>query len=99
MDQKNFKANKFDGYAMAFWLAQKCQQRDNQADKAAHCGNKRTIKQGTLADVLATETTIVNQYATLKGYLKIVVKLFYVTFIRKKSNSSVPILRGVFFVQ
>ncbi len=101
MSKKNNKKrlNEFDGYALAFWLAQKCNQRDKHSNKATDGSYNRTIKQDTLAEVLATETTLVNQYATLVGYLKVVFKLFYITFIRKKSNGSVPILRGAFFVQ
>lgn len=95
--QQNLK--KFDAYAMAFWLAQQCNYREQHADKATYSGDYRTIEQSALASVLASETTVVNQYATFVGYLKVIAKIFYITFVRKEKDRPAPILRGVFFIQ
>ncbi len=97
MNPKN--KQEFDSWATALWLAQKCRQSDKQAEQATDGGDDTAVTQKTLASVLASETTLVNEYATLVGYLKVVARLFYVTFFRKKRDGSVPILRGIFFIQ
>lgn len=93
MNPKN--KQEFDSYGMALWLTQECRKRDEKTPDSYDYA----VTQGMLASVLASETTLVNEYATLVGYLKVVARLFYVTFFRKKRDGSVPILRGIFFIQ
>ena len=93
MNPKN--KQEFDSYGMALWLTQECRKRDEKTPDSYDYA----VTQKTLASVLASETTLVNEYATLVGYLKVVARLFYVTFFRKKRDGSVPILRGIFFIQ
>lgn len=93
MNPKN--KQEFESYGMALWLTQECRKRDEKTPDS----DDYAVTQGMLASVLASETTLVNEYTTLVGYLKVVARLFYVTFIRKKRDGSVPILRGLFFIQ
>ena len=97
MNPKN--KQEFDSWAMALWLAQECRQSDKQAEQATDGGDDTAVTQKTLASVLASETTLVNEYATLVGYLKVVARLFRLTFFRKKLDGTAPILRGLFFIQ
>lgn len=97
--KENKQKKKYDGYALSVCLANKCYQRNEQTYKTAHGCYNRTINQDTLADVLAEETTVVNEYATPIGYLKICVILFKVTFLHKKGKHGTPILKGFFLIQ
>ena len=96
---ENQQRKRYDGYALSVWLANKCYQRDHQTNEAANGGYNRTISQDTLADVLSEETTVVNEYATTVGYLKICVELFKVAFLHKKGKYGMPILKGFFLIQ
>ena len=90
---------KYDSWTMAHWLTYKCRQCNKQAEQAADGGDEAAVTQDSLASVLASETTLVNEYATFIGYLKVVARLFYITFLHKKRDGSAPILRGFFFIQ
>ena len=70
LDEKRFEA-----YALSVYLANECYKRDNQSGKTANRGYDGTIKQNTLASVLADKATIVSQRLTFIGYLKIAVTL------------------------
>ena len=93
MNPKN--KQEFDSYGMALWLTQECRKRDEKTPDSYDYA----VTQGMLAEVLASETTLVNEYATLVGYLKVVARLFRLTFFRKKLDGTAPILRGLFFIQ
>lgn len=93
MGSKN--KQEFESYGMALWLTQECRKRDEKTPDS----DDYAVTQGMLASVLASETTLVNEYATLAGYLKVVARLFRLTFFRKKRDGTAPILRGLFFIQ
>lgn len=89
----------YAAYALSVYLANECHQRDNQGEQAADCRYDGTIKQHTLASVLAEKATVVEYRLSAVGYLKTVAMLFKATFIQKKPHGTFPIFRCVFFVQ
>ena len=93
------KEKEYAGYVLSVYLANECYQRDNQSEQAANSNYDGTIKQSTLASVLAEKAAITQHGLTTIGYLKIVIQLFKVAFLRKKFNGPAPIFRGFFVVQ
>ena len=94
LDEKRFEV-----YALSVYLANECYKRDNQSGKTANRGYDGTIKQNTLASVLADKATIVSQRLTFIGYLKIAVTLLKVAFRCKKHDGTSPVFRGIFSIQ
>ena len=72
-------------------LATECYNRDNKGKNAAHGSYDGTIKQDTLCSVLAAKTTIMYKRLTLIGYLKTILILFKIAFLRKKLNRKPPV--------
>lgn len=93
------KEKEYAGYVLSVYLANECYQRDNQSEQATDRSYDGTIRQGTLASVLADKAAITQHRLTAIGYLKIVVQLFKIAFLRKKVNGSAPVFRGFFVVQ
>ncbi len=93
------KEKEYAGYVLSVYLANECYQRDNQSEQATDSRYDGTIRQSTLASVLADKASVMQHRLTAIGYFKIVVQLFKVAFFRKKVNGSVPVFRGFFVVQ
>lgn len=93
------KEKEYAGYVLSVYLANECHQRDNQPEQAANRRYDGTIKQSTLASVLADKAAVTQHRLTAVGYLKIVIRLFKIAFFRKKVDGSVPIFRGFFVIQ
>lgn len=85
----------FDARLLATQLANECHKRDCKGKDAAHRRYNGTIRQDTLTAVLAGKTAIVYERLTCIGYLKIVLMLFKVSFLHKKGDGAVPILKGI----
>lgn len=98
-NEQQQKEKRYAAYALAAYLANECHQRDKQSEKTADRSYDGTIKQHTLASVLAEEAAIVQHRLTPVGYLKTVALLFKIAFFRKKAYGACPVLRSVFFIQ
>lgn len=93
------KEKEYAAYALSVYLANECYQRDNQGKQATDRRYDGTIKQHTLASVLAEKASIVEYRLSAVGYLKAVSMLFKATFLQKKPHGAFPIFRCAFFVQ
>ena len=88
MGKKNDAA--FDAYLLTVYLANECHQRDQESQKAANGGYNGTIKQNTLAEVLAEKATLVQKRLSPIGYLVTIARLFYPkSVVRLQTDSAV----------
>ena len=101
MNKKEFanKEKEYAAYALSVYLANECYQRDNQGKQTADRRYDGTIKQHTLASVLAEKATVVEYRLSAVGYLKVIAMLFKAAFLQKKPHGTFPIFRCAFFVQ
>ena len=101
MDKKKLleKEKEYAGYALAVYLANECYQRDKQTGKAAGRRYNGTIKQGTLAAVLADKAAIVQQRLSPVSYLVIIARIFKAAFLHKKADGPAPIFWGFFVMK
>ena len=93
------KEKEYAGYVLSVYLANECYQRDDKSQEAANGSYDGTIRQTTLASVLADKAAVTQHRLTAIGYLKIVIQLFQIAFLRKKVNGTTPVFRGFFVVQ
>lgn len=93
------KEKEYAAYALSAYLANECHQRNNQREQAANRRYDGTLKQSTLASVLAEKATVVEYRLSAIGYLKAVAMLFKKTFLQKKPHGTFPIFRCVLFIQ
>ncbi len=99
MKKNEQKEKQYAAYVLATYLANECYQRDKQSGKSADRSYDGTIKQHTLASVLAEKASVTQHRLTPVGYLKAVVLLFKIAFFRKKMDGTAPVFRSVFIIQ
>lgn len=92
------KEKELIGYALSVYLAQKCNERDNQSENATDGRGDCVIKQSTLASVLSDEATFIQYSLSPIGYFKIAIRLFKISFFGKKLNGPDPVFRCAIFI-
>lgn len=93
------KEKEYAGYVLSVYLANECYQREQETQQTANSSYNGTIRQATLASVLADKAAVTQHRLTAIGYLIIIFNLFQVAFLRKKINGTQPVFRGFFIVQ
>ena len=89
----------FDAYLLTVYLANECHLRDQERQQTANGSYDGTIKQSTLAEILTEKAACMEKRLSPVGCLVIIARLFYVAFLRKKTDGCTPVFRGISFIE